>query len=225
MTYVLPFEGVALKRHYLKHCNFYENKYTIFGIQTLWLKKSYRKKKSRVEIYLPWSDPSGNSSMHPKGSPLPTLESTVFKVRKKKKALIILVKQRLLYKTQEQETRIFSDWLQGSTEGPGLKGEAGIDSPPTSAPLLSFSIQDPWARCQHGILRTHSEKSRRKGTFVKSGAVLSRCLVFSSHFPREMVFSSPASEENSEGFPELPFIQRFLSDWGGGSGGWGGFRV
>lgn len=45
MTYVLPFEGVALKRHYLKHCNFYENKYTIFGIQTLWLKKSYRKKK------------------------------------------------------------------------------------------------------------------------------------------------------------------------------------
>lgn len=143
MTYVLPFEGVALKRHYLKHCNFYENKYTIFGIQTLWLKKSYRKKKSRVEIYLPWSDPSGNSSMHPKGSPLPTLESTVFKVRKKKKALIILVKQRLLYKTQEQETRIFSDWLQGSTEGPGLKGEAGIDSPPTSAPLLSYLHPGP----------------------------------------------------------------------------------
>lgn len=57
------------------------------------------------------------------------------------------------------------------------KGTNTIDGPPTSAPLLSFSIQGPWARCQLWILRTHSKKSKER-TCLKLESILSQFLVF-----------------------------------------------
>lgn len=64
------------------------------------------------------------------------------------------------------------------------KGTNTIDSPPTSAPLLSFSIQDPWALCQLRILRTHSKKAKERDLFkIRTHSLLVSC--FSLHFPHE----------------------------------------
>lgn len=46
-------------------------------------------------------------------------------------------------------------------------------SPLHWAPLLSFSIQDPWALCQLGILRTHSKETpQKKSACLKPGPIL-----------------------------------------------------
>lgn len=82
------------------------------------------------------------------------------------------------------------------------KGTNTIDSPPTSAPLLSFSIQGPWARCQLWILRTHSKNSKERDLFkTRIHSLTVSC--FSLHFPCEegllvAVFSDIPNEEGRE---------------------------
>lgn len=88
------------------------------------------------------------------------------------------------------------------------KGTNTIDSPPTSAPLLSFSIQDPWALCQLRILRSHSKKAKERDLFkIRTHSFPVSC--FSLHFPHEDRFW-------------IAVFTVFEERWEGGGGGQGG---